>query len=256
MFTHGDNQHNNITNNLIEVKSKKSDLKDFDDETDTEIMTDEIAGTTMVVKQIVNGTVHHRMISNLTHFSKYTITITACHGTKLNPQTNQVEKRCSQTPAKLDFRTEKKEGADDIVENLTSNQDTNNSTDLWITWNDPKDPNLVIVYYKIQIKMQMQDANPLEHCLSAFDFERNGRKYTPSVRGSFFISVRAVSLAGPGAWSQELLVNAGERPSTMIWAILIPILACVLLAGLGYGFWRKQHPIGDERMHNPNYPMV
>ena len=63
----------------------------------------------------------------------------------------------------LDFRTEKKEGADDIVGKIISDQNENNGTDVWITIPEPAEPNLAIVYYNFKFKMQHAE-NSLKQC--------------------------------------------------------------------------------------------
>ena len=125
-----------------------------------------------------------------------------------------------------DFRTDKKEGADDIVGKIVSNQDKNNGTDVWITWQDPPDPNLAIVYYKFKFRLQHDTSKTLATCETAYDFIQKGRKFSPT-QGSFYVSVRAVSLAGPGAWSEEILVTVGEDGSGLIMSIVIPIIVII-----------------------------
>ena len=65
-----------------------------------------------------------------------------------------------------------------------------------------------------------------------------------------------VSLAGPGAWSEELLVTVGEDGKmALLWSILIPILV-IGIFGIVIGFYlyyRRQRPGGDETTMNPIY---
>ena len=77
-------------------------------------------------------------IGNLTHFSKYTLTIKACHKSLNESDWNALpymakasydenhRARCSKIQSS-DFLTAKKEGADDIPsESVTTNSDSNN----------------------------------------------------------------------------------------------------------------------------------
>ena len=109
---------------------------------------------------------------------------------------------------------------------IVSNQDKNNGTDVWITWQDPPDPNLAIVYYKFKFRLQHDTSKTLATCETAYDFIQKGRKFSPT-QGSFYVSVRAVSLAGPGAWSEEILVTVGEDGSGLIMSIVIPIIVII-----------------------------
>ena len=47
---------------------------------------------------------------------------------------------------------------------------------------------------------------PFITCLSAQKFDENNRKYFMSQPGSYFVQVAAVSLAGPGEYTKEVLV--------------------------------------------------
>ena len=83
-------------------------------------------------------------IGNLTHFSKYTLTIKACHKSlndtdwnALNPFIAKAsydenhKARCSKIQSS-DFLTAKKEGADDIPsDSVTTNSDSNNGMNYY-----------------------------------------------------------------------------------------------------------------------------
>ena len=56
---------------------------------------------------------------------------------------------------------------------------------------------------------------PLENCLSAYEFEKNGRKYEPSIHGSYHMMIAAVSLAGPGEYTKEVIIKKNYRVRTM-----------------------------------------
>lgn len=231
-------------NSFVQIEKKSSSLTPAD-------YRDSKMTTTVVFKDTVNGTSRQLLITNLTHFSKYTVSIKAC----LRGQSS-----CSEVTS-LDFRTDKKYGADDIPGKIISNQDKTNGTngrDVWISWPDPVDPNLAIVYYQIRVKMQHVPTNIFKACLTAREFNENGRKYSPQVHGTFYVSVRAVSLAGPGEYSEEVLVNAGERSNTLLLSILLPILGLIftVTAIALYLFYRRQRPSGDDHIMNPIYQQV
>ena len=149
--------------NLFQVKDKKS-ISGFDgSESDEVIEAIEKQMTQVVYSEIVSGDLRHLTLRNLSHFSKYTVTIKACHAPSEGASAND-PMLCSDDQS-LDFRTPKKDGADDIDGKITSNQDKNNGTDVWITWNDPPDPNLAIVYYDFKLKMQHDASKSFSSCL-------------------------------------------------------------------------------------------
>ena len=128
------------------------------------------------------------MIEDLTHFSKYTVTIKACQREYYDDFQQTVTRRCSEIRS-YDFRTEKKNGADDIdSKTVKSNSDSNNGTDVWITWTDPENPNLAIIYYNVKYRMQ-NTQELLKRCISASEFEQNNRKYVMSIPGTFNVQV-------------------------------------------------------------------
>ena len=234
----------NVTSNIIDINDDKI-FDEIDHETDEEIMAKQ---TSEKVFEGKTGKLSLE-IPNLRHFSKYTVKIKACHQT----DPNDGYQRCSDYTS-LDFRTSKKEGADDILGPITSNQESNNGTNVWLSWQDPPDPNLVIVHYKIYIQMQHDPSHEYTSCITAKAFEDADRKYFPSVTGSFYASVSAVSLAGPGAKTKEYLVRINEKRPNLLLAILLPLLAVLCIAaGLFYLYFKKQRPSTDETTINPIY---
>ena len=136
----------------------------------------------------LSGNLTHLMIEDLTHFSKYTVTIKACQREYYDDFQQTVTRRCSEIRS-YDFRTEKKNGADDIdSKTVKSNSDSNNGTDVWITWTDPENPNLAIIYYNVKYRMQ-NTQELLKRCISASEFEQNNRKYVMSIPGTFNVQV-------------------------------------------------------------------
>ena len=158
---------------MFQVPVKKSTpVTGFEDsESDEVIEAKEKQMTNVVYSEIVTGNLRQLTLRNLSHFSKYTVTIKACHnssssssdGTAVNDLLGE-KMYCSEVQS-LDFRTLKKDGADDIDGKITSNQDKNNGTDVWITWNDPPDPNLAVVYYDFKLKMQHDASKSFSSCL-------------------------------------------------------------------------------------------
>jgi len=242
--------------------------KPYDEMTDKEIQDEETALTTIVFKGTVQGNKTFIEIGNLTHFSKYTLTIKACHKSLNESDWNALpymakasydenhRARCSKIQSS-DFLTAKKEGADDIPsESVTTNSDSNNGTKVWVTWNDPPNPNLAIIYYNIQYKLPNTD-KPMEICLSAFDFEKDGRKFEPAISGSYHLMIAAVSLAGPGKFTKEISITKGDNLRTPLVGILLPIFGCILIlmvVGIvAYYYYMKHRGGSDWTTPNPLY---
>ena len=171
--------------NINDVNENNDFKFDIDDLSDEEILSEERRMSSNVFDNSTDKL--WIAIPDLKHFSKYTVIITACHRMESDGY-----QRCSKQQSQ-DFKTLKKEGADDIPGQIISNQDTNNGTDVWLSWEDPPDPNLVIVHYRLYIRMQ--DAlteRPMTVCITAYDFLAMDRKYYPNFKGSFYASVSAV----------------------------------------------------------------
>ena len=126
---------------------------DYDTASNDIIEAKEFQMTTIVFNKTVGGDKRQLTIKDLTHFSRYTVTIKACHEKPQGVGVDIESMYCSKITS-LDFRTDKKEGADNIVGKIVSDQNENNGTDVWITWKDPPEPNLAIVYYNFKFKMQ------------------------------------------------------------------------------------------------------
>ena len=96
-------------------------------------------------------------------------------------------------------------------------------TKVWVTWKDPPNPNLAIIYYNILYKLPNNDKATF--CVSAYEFERNGRKYEPSIPGTYQMMIRAVSLSGAGAYTKEVKQNTQTLPCAlcMIFTILLTL---------------------------------
>ena len=247
-------KYSNATQNVIHSNEIKTIFDE--DATDEEIELEEIALTSIVLNKTVHGNMSHLMIENLSHFSKYTITIRACLKKSYNKFLKKEMPRCSE-PRSFDFSTKKKLGADNIQsDSVRSNSESNNGTDVWITWDDPPDPNLAIIYYNFKIRLQ-NSAEPYAFCVNAKDFEEKGRRHQLTIPGSNYVQVQAWSLAGPGEYTDEFLVVVGDRNGAHL-VIILPVFGCILLmliVGIVvYYYYKKKY--GDEITMNPIYMKV
>lgn len=169
----------NSTSNQIEIEDTISTLfpptseDDMHNVEDQELLPVPEEKNSIVYNKTVSGQYTQLMIENLTHFSKYTVKVTACHHEYINDK-NEKLRRCSETSSK-DFRTQHKHGADKIVGDVVDVFDKNNGTDVWITWKEPKDPNMLIIYYDLQIRKHLTSLKHVETCVAAKEFIENNR---------------------------------------------------------------------------------
>lgn len=172
----------------------------------------------------VNGSTHQLHIPDLKHFGSYTLKIRACQAVFGSNLTNEdtLEKLCSKDVVK-EVRVLHKPKADDILSGITSSS-KNDTENVWISWDPPKDPNSIIVYYNIRSKAKADASADWRGCITAKEFMDKGHRYELTMKGSYYVSVQAVSVYGPGKWTDDQLVTIPEQSETLLY-ILIPILA-------------------------------
>ncbi len=78
-------------------------------------------------------------------------------------------------------------------------------------------------------------------CITAKDFRENGYKYELTMEGSYYVSVQAVSIYGPGNWTKFVWVTIPGQTSMLVLAIVIPLITILVLVVtlLGAYQWKK-----------------
>ncbi len=203
----------------------------------------------------VGGDRLYAFVTHLRHYGSYTLSVRACHAVK-----EDGTKLCSRTED-LDVQVLHKAGADDIFGNairLVKANDTEVSADVkngkkgekesalsagsaWISWDPPPDPNELIVNYNVKLNQGGSGDKDTVHrsCITARDFRANGRKYKLEFAGSYYVSVQAVSVYGPGNWTKELYVTVNQEKN--IPAVVVPILALlVIIIAVSICLWMRR----------------
>lgn len=179
----------------------------------------------------VDGNVNKIPLTNLRHFSDYTITVCAC--TKVGCATGS---SCATTKG----MTNKNETADNLGAPLKVNMD-NNTGEFLLSWVSPKDPNGVVLKY--DIKITQSDSQPEFKCVS-------GKKLTYQERvedGNYSAQVRAITSSGNGSWSntvsfsyfiesQSTVPPIGEKEALSLGTIVGASLAASVVFVLACGF--------------------
>lgn len=173
------------------------------------------------------------IVNGLHHFTEYTIEIIACQDEGPKPRFRPL---CS-SKALTSVRTLKLGGADDIDHN-TIQVKTDNATygNIYVRWEEPKDPNGVIVSYSIEYKrMNVENYKPTTICLTQLEYRhRNGSFLDKLHPGNYSLRLRATSLANNGNWTQPIYFQIPEpkgslTPTVMALVITFPILLGITL---------------------------
>ena len=219
----------------------------------------------------VPGDQRSLFVRDLKHYGGYTISVRACQaafevkdymfmmgeGSSTEDAVKKKEymKFCSMDVVKEE-RVLHKPGADDITSKVRtiSQNDTNR---VWLSWDPPSDPNELILNYVLELKSKQESAGSIE-CVTAKQFEDAGRRFRPDRTGSYYVRVRAVSLRGEGNWTDSQWITVPSEASTMIVAIVVPIVVvslALIAAAAAYQYKRsKDHiPDGGVVSVNPNY---
>lgn len=179
----------------------------------------------------VDGNVNKIPLTNLRHFSDYTITVCAC--TKVGCATGS---SCATTKG----MTNKNETADNLGAPLKVKMD-NNTGKFILSWVSPKDPNGVVLKY--DIKITQSDSQPEFKCVSGKELT-----YQEKVEdGNYSAQVRAITSSGNGSWSntvsfsyfiesQSTVPPIGEKDALSLGTIVGASLAASVVFVLACGF--------------------
>ncbi|KAJ6634889.1 Insulin-like receptor [Pseudolycoriella hygida] len=210
------------------------------------------------------ASVHTFVLEKLRHFSMYSITVQACRD--FNDTNFSMNDYCSNI-VMLNRRTERKDDADNIdaisfkrVPNSNSSQST-----IKLNWNEPKDPNGLILMYTISYKrIDLEHLQSTEQCVTRhMHVNLSGEiPFLQLSNGNYSVWVRATSLAGPGNPSKALnILIDGVKESntkTIVYSIVGVVLCVILIVG-GVCFYlrRKYGPhMSDLKLIasvNPEY---
>ncbi|XP_063980749.1 insulin-like receptor isoform X1 [Diachasmimorpha longicaudata] len=161
------------------------------------------------------------VMRNLRNFAAYNIEIQACRQQVAN------ETDLCSTKTMRTYRTLQLEGADNIPAGSFKYEliGGNNSQQMVkLEWDEPKQPNGIIVTYHIEYKrIDIQNFQATPICITQRDFAAAGKSYVLKdlASGNYSVKVRATSLAGAGADSETQYFYVAEyNPNGVLRIIL------------------------------------
>ncbi|XP_043280650.1 insulin-like receptor [Venturia canescens] len=201
--------------------------KDYIDPSENKIEN----GTYVRFAVLVPATNKTFVMRNLRHFAEYYIEIIACREKVFNETQNY----CS-TKAVKAYRTLPIESADNIppssfkLEKIGGN---NSYTFVKLQWDEPPQPNGLIITYQIEYKrLDIQNIQPTQVCITRHDFIKADYSYILKdlAPGNYSVKVRATSLAGSGADSETKYFYIEEfYTSSKFWIAFWSISSITLL---------------------------
>lgn len=133
-----------------------------------------------------------------------------------------------------------------------------------MSWDEPSNPNGIIVSYIIQYKrVDIDHAKPDELCIPQNLYQSQGKSHTfPRLsNGNYSFRVLANSLAGPSPnWSEPVYIRIDEPILSPAMIVLIVFIIILILCGIGalVWFYRRKYGPTDPRIKiiasvNPEY---
>ncbi|XP_068626888.1 insulin receptor-like isoform X2 [Battus philenor] len=215
----------------------------------------------------LDGNTRSLLVENMHHFTWYTVNLWACREKQpYESQENYNETWCSGR-AYNTFRTLELPNAD-VVKDVRAEVIVSNKTlpEVNVTWKPPENPNGFVVAYnvhhsRVEDNSQAQDVG-LQSCITAGDYESNGRGYTLRnlAPGNYSVRVTPLTVGGAGNVSANVYVFIPERRSESgyMWAwgaAAGALLLAVLAAGAWYARRALPSPEGNKLFAtvNPEY---
>ncbi|XP_055327050.1 insulin-like receptor [Sitodiplosis mosellana] len=195
--------------------------------------------------RIMNASFSTLYLSELKHYSYYSIAVKACReGTGENCGDEVIVYQ----------RTGKMDAADDVlyvvVEKLPA---SNHSTGVRLSWNEPEDPNGMIVSYNIRYRrVDMPEHEKYKDiCITQNLYREQGRSHiiTDLVNGNYSFTVAAHSLAGSNIrWSKPVYFHVDDEWLAAPTIILV-VFAVILVLGASIWFYRRRNRPADRRFN-------
>uniref|UniRef100_A0A0N4ZXB7 receptor protein-tyrosine kinase n=1 Tax=Parastrongyloides trichosuri TaxID=131310 RepID=A0A0N4ZXB7_PARTI len=145
-------------------------------------------------------------ITNLRHYGEYYIVINVCLiGIYDKSSTQDKNDFCCKQPYHTSQITAKQLNFDKINEDsIFALNTTNEQNNQIVTWNNPTNPNGLVLGYKVTLKNMDTEQTPLQQCISVSNLrvDKNGNRELPYANftglsnGRYSIAIRTISLAG------------------------------------------------------------
>ncbi|XP_058466137.1 insulin-like receptor isoform X2 [Malaya genurostris] len=200
------------------------------------------------------------------HYSLYVFKIRACRARAESPGNNvklvDLDPGCGNEVIH-NFRTPKKEGADDIpIDSILVEEQSNHTQRvIKVQWREPTKPNGPIVSYSIKYqRMDVDSVQPSIQCVSHQEFSQSGFSFLSKLApGNYSIRIMATTIAGDGPYSSPRYVFLETEDSSRVWLwmLLALIVLIVLTSPVGF-YWYKWHYLPMQNMRliaqvNPDY---
>ncbi|XP_076334616.1 insulin-like peptide receptor [Tachypleus tridentatus] len=215
----------------------------------------------------INVTQTSLTVSQLRHYTEYTIEVRACQDIDKETQNSSCSllQPCS-TEAIASIRTLPLSNADDIDSNtILIRADNTSSKTMLIKWDEPKNPNGVIVSYSIEYTHLDNDSpKPTVVCITHLQYQTDkGHRLTALSPGNYSLRLQATSLAGNGNWTNYVFFKIPESSGGLTTEVLALVVCCTIATFIifGVGGWifvrRKLAPrVPDGVLYasvNPEY---
>ncbi|XP_013775128.2 insulin receptor-like [Limulus polyphemus] len=181
-------------------------------------------------------------VSQLHHYTEYTIEVQACHYTDKEENTRcPFYKPCS-TVAIASIRTLPLSNADDIDSaTILVHPDNTSAKTVHIQWDEPKDPNGVIVSYSIEYT-HLDDDNPKPAvvCITQLQYKaEKGHHLTALSFGRYSLRLQATSLAGNGNWTKYIKFTIPDNTGGLTTEVLALVVCFTVVVFLttAMGAW-------------------
>ncbi|GIY90189.1 insulin-like peptide receptor [Caerostris darwini] len=188
-----------------------------------------VNGSILQFKRLVY---HHTflVVSNLKHFTEYTVEIRACQDSRPNMRTDP----CS-TKAITSVRTLYLAGADDIrSSSLQVLAENATSYSAFVKWEEPKDSNGLIIAYTLEYRrINGENYKPKRVCVTRASYlPQNGYYLSELPPGNYSLRIRATSMAGHGNWTQHVYFHiiAASRNFTTETLLAVGVVALIIIA--------------------------
>lgn len=252
--------------NASAVNGLKINLSDSE-ENDTDVVNEtekDLPFNKVIVQTPVQKNDMSYIISNLGHFQDYRIEVIACQ--ERDPRDPAKMKLCSIRAISLG-RTLPDKNADNIDPKTIKIYKMSNKTgEVIVYWEEPKEPNGLILSYDIQYSKVMKDVKPNTLCVPHLKYKKiGGYKLQKLDPGNYSVQIRAISLAFTTNYTEPryFVVSAPTTtahwpPETIIAVTVSGVLLLILIVVIGVWFiarsrFKKIPDRPDFTSINPDY---
>lgn len=194
----------------------------------------------------VDGNTSMLLIKELRHFALYNIAVRACR--KLEDGENSTKNNTCSEEAIVTARTLRLATADNIDDQSTMWEISNKSLGVvQLKWNEPKNPNSLIVAYEIEYKRSdIENYKPTVECITRKHFIESGNTYylRNLGPGNYSLRIRATSLSGNGYYTPYkyfLIKEEYTIASHLLFILIIIFMLALSFLIVAAFFLRRQY---------------